>query len=57
MYLHYFEVSKDGKWKLVQKKMNINGKWAEIYHWLSSTVKSFTETSHTFIYGKNKKNS
>ena len=54
IYLHSFVVTIDGDWTVVQQGMNINDKLARRYHWLSSSVQSFTETPHTFIYGKNK---
>lgn len=53
IYLHSFVVTKEGDWTVIQQGMNPCEKMARRYHWLSSSVKSFTEDPHTFIYGKN----
>ncbi|WP_295811903.1 DUF763 domain-containing protein [uncultured Apibacter sp.] len=54
LYLHSFIVTDEGDWAVIQQGMNSNERMARRYHWLSSSVKSFTETPHSFIYGKNK---
>src|SRR6188768_2442258 len=54
LYLHSFIVSKSGEWAVVQQGMNDQDSLARRYHWHSTSVKSFVEEPHTFIYGKNK---
>ncbi|SHH66692.1 hypothetical protein SAMN04488109_4929 [Chryseolinea serpens] len=53
LYLHTFVVSDTGEWTVVQQGMNDANGMARRYHWHSEQVKSFVETPHTFIYGKN----
>jgi hypothetical protein len=53
IYMHSFVVTRDGEWVVVQQGMDDSTGMARRYHWHSETVKSFTETPHTFIYGKN----
>lgn len=53
IYMHSFVVTRDGEWAIVQQGMDDSTGMARRYHWHSETVKSFTETPHTFIYGKN----
>lgn len=53
IYLHTFIVTDKGEWAVVQQGMNDANGMARRYHWHSETVKSFVETPHTFIYGKN----
>lgn len=53
LYLHTFVVSDTGEWTVVQQGMNDANGMARRYHWHSEKVKSFVETPHTFIYGKN----
>ncbi|MGM5629588.1 DUF763 domain-containing protein [Apibacter raozihei] len=53
LYLHSFVVTSEGDWSIIQQGMNPDEKMARRYHWLSSNIKSFTETPHSFIYGKN----
>jgi hypothetical protein len=53
LYLHTFVVSDTGEWTVVQQGMNDASGMARRYHWHSENVKSFVETPHTFIYGKN----
>jgi hypothetical protein len=53
LYLHTFVVSDTGEWTVVQQGMNDANGMARRYHWHSENVKSFVETPHTFIYGKN----
>lgn len=53
LYLHSFIVSNEGDWAVVQQGMNDGSGMARRYHWHSATVRNFTETPHSFIYGKN----
>ncbi|RFM33367.1 DUF763 domain-containing protein [Chitinophaga silvisoli] len=53
LYLHSFIVSNEGDWAVVQQGMNDDTGMARRYHWHSATVRNFTETPHSFIYGKN----
>lgn len=51
LYHHAFIVSENGKWAVVQQGMNENTKMARRYHWLSDSVKRFTEEPHEAIVG------
>src|SRR4051812_26242995 len=53
LYLHGFIVTDDGQWVVVQQGMNGASKLARRYHWLSQDLKSFVETPHSAIDGKN----
>ena len=53
LYLHSFIVSDEGDWAIVQQGMNDASSMARRYHWHSAAFKEFTESPHTFIYGKN----
>ncbi len=53
LYLHGFIVTDDGQWVVVQQGMNGASKLARRYHWLSHDLKSFVETPHSAIDGKN----
>ena len=53
LYQHNFIVSDEGNWTVVQQGMSNTNATARRYHWHSSTLKSFTEEPHTFIYGQN----
>src|SRR5512136_2049127 len=53
LYLHGFIVTDDGHWAVVQQGMNGDSRLARRYHWLSEGLKSFVETPHTAIDGKN----
>jgi len=53
LYLHGFIVTDDGQWVVVQQGMNGDSKLARRYHWLSHDLKSFVETPHSAIDGKN----
>ena len=53
LYLHSFIVSSEGEWAVVQQGMNDANGMARRYHWHSAAFKEFTETPHTFIYGRN----
>ncbi|MEQ8551985.1 MAG: DUF763 domain-containing protein [Cyclobacteriaceae bacterium] len=53
IYLHSFVVTKDGEWAVIQQGMNGQSGYARRYHWHSSHLKSFVETPHAFVYGRN----
>jgi len=53
LYLHSFFVTENGEWAVIQQGMNDATGFARRYHWHSPMLRSFTETPHTFIYGKN----
>jgi len=53
LYLHSFIVSDEGEWAIVQQGMNDASSMARRYHWHSTSFEQYTETPHTFIYGKN----
>lgn len=53
LYLHSFVVTQDGEWAVIQQGMNPDNKMARRYHWLSSSLQSFTEEPHTSVCGKN----
>jgi len=53
IYLHNFILSADGEWAVVQQGMNNQNGMARRYHWLSSSLKSFTEEPHTAVCGTN----
>lgn len=53
IYLHNFIVTSEGEWSVIQQGMDDETGMARRYHWHSETVKSFIETPHSFIYGKN----
>lgn len=54
LYLHSFVVSMEGEWAVIQQGMNPNERMARRYHWLSTSLKSFTEEPHTSVCGENK---
>lgn len=56
LYLHTFIVTDKGEWTVVQQGMNGATGLARRYHWHSPAVKSYVETPHTFVYGKNQGN-
>lgn len=51
VYLHYFLVSDDADWSVVQQGMKPENGRARRYHWNSSRLKSFVEEPHTAICG------
>ncbi|AFK53339.1 DUF763 domain-containing protein [Tistrella mobilis] len=53
LYLHGFIVADDGRWVVVQQGMNDGTRLARRYHWLSEDLKSFVETPHAAIDGRN----
>ncbi|WP_092496267.1 DUF763 domain-containing protein [Faunimonas pinastri] len=56
LYLHGFIVTDDGKWVVVQQGMNGDSRLARRYHWLSEDLKSFVDTPHAAIDGRNQGN-
>lgn len=53
IYMHNFVVTNEGEWTVIQQGMDDLTGMARRYHWHSESVKSFVETPHSFIYGKN----
>ncbi|MCD2421710.1 DUF763 domain-containing protein [Niabella pedocola] len=53
LYQHYFVLSNEGEWTVIQQGMSNNSATARRYHWHSPSVQSFTEEPHTSIYGAN----
>ncbi len=53
LYLHSFVLTIDGEWAVIQQGMNPDNRMARRYHWLSSSLRSFTEEPHTSVCGKN----
>ena len=53
IYMHSFVVTNEGEWTVIQQGMDDSTGMARRYHWHSESVKSFIETPHSFIYGKN----
>ena len=53
LYLHNFVVTSEGEWAVVQQGMNPSTRMARRYHWLSSSLHSFTEEPHTAVCGRN----
>lgn len=52
VYMHFFVVSDEADWSVVQQGMQpANGK-ARRYHWHSAAVRSFVEEPHTAICGE-----
>lgn len=54
IYLHSFVVTLDGDWAVVQQGMNTDSRYARRYHWLSSSLESFTEEPHASVCGENR---
>ena len=52
LYLHGFIVADDGKWVVVQQGMNEELRQARRYHWLSEGLKSFVDSPHAAIEGR-----
>jgi hypothetical protein len=52
LYLHSFIVTRDGKWAVVQQGMNGASRTARRYHWLSEGLKSFVDSPHSAIEGR-----
>src|SRR6201996_689935 len=53
LYLHSFIVTDDGKWCVVQQGMSDARREARRYHWLSEDLKSFLDSPHSAIDGRN----
>lgn len=53
VYMHYFVVSDQADWSVVQQGMQAQTSKARRYHWNSNSIKSFIEEPHTAICGDN----
>lgn len=51
VYMHYFVLSDDADWSVVQQGMQTETSKARRYHWNSDSIKSFVEEPHTAICG------
>ncbi len=51
VYMHYFVVSKEADWSVVQQGMQTETSKARRYHWNSDSLSSFVEEPHTAICG------
>jgi hypothetical protein len=51
VYMHYFVVSDDADWSVVQQGMQTETSKARRYHWNSNSINSFVEEPHTAICG------
>ncbi len=51
VYMHYFVVSDNADWSVVQQGMQTETSKARRYHWNSDNLKSFVEEPHTAICG------
>ena len=51
VYMHYFVVSNEAQWSVVQQGMQTQTSKARRYHWNSQHIKSFVEEPHTAICG------
>ena len=49
IYHHFFVFTSKGDWAVIQQGMNENIKQARRYHWLSSSIKGFTEEPQAAI--------
>ncbi len=49
IYHHNLIFSKSGQWNVIQQGMNIDSQKARRYHWLSSSLRDFTELPHSGI--------
>jgi uncharacterized protein len=52
LYLHGFITTQDGNWVVVQQGMNGERGQARRYHWLSEGLKSFLDSPHAAIEGR-----
>lgn len=52
VYMHYFVVSNESDWSVVQQGMQTQSGKARRYHWHSAAVQSFVEEPHTAICGE-----
>jgi hypothetical protein len=53
LYLHAFIVTAEGRWCVVQQGMNEIRREARRYHWQSENLRSFLDSPHAAIEGKN----
>ncbi len=53
IYLHNFIVTKERRWVVVQQGLNDKTGYARRYHWHSDAFKSYIETPHSYVMGKN----
>jgi hypothetical protein len=53
LYLHSFVLTGEGEWAVIQQGMNTVERMARRYHWLSSSLQSFSEEPHTSVCGVN----
>ena len=51
VYMHYFVVSNDADWSVIQQGMQTKTSKARRYHWNSDSIESFVEAPHTAICG------
>lgn len=51
VYMHYFLVSNEADWSVIQQGMKPEDGRARRYHWNSSSLQSFVEEPHTAICG------
>lgn len=51
VYMHYFVVSNEAQWSVVQQGMQTQTTKARRYHWNSQHIQSFVEEPHTAICG------
>jgi len=51
VYMHYFLVSDEADWSVIQQGMKPETGRARRYHWNSSSLKSFAQEPHTAICG------
>ena len=51
VYMHYFVVSDEADWLVVQQGMQTETSKARRYHWNSNNIQSFVEEPHTAICG------
>jgi uncharacterized protein len=51
VYMHYFVVSDNADWSVVQQGMQTETSKARRYHWNSNSINSFVEEPHTAICG------
>jgi uncharacterized protein len=51
VYMHYFVVSNEADWSVIQQGMQTETSRARRYHWNSNSIRSFVEEPHTAICG------
>jgi len=51
VYMHYFVVSDQSDWSVIQQGMQTQTSKARRYHWNSNSINSFVEEPHTAICG------